>query len=193
MGEFVGVCTAASLAVATTLLAPALAAFDDVASLACRRGGRPRRKSPRQAPPERAPSYSSADSIARLSATSTSFWLEPALSASAAAPPAAAPAAAPPERAPSYDAAVAAPSSPRRGRSIRRTTPFWESESQRTRERRKSGELSPGAPPSPAVVGRPPPVPQLAGARSSPPAVPPLNLRGERSPPAQKVLSTTKL
>ena len=61
-------------------------------------------------------------------------------------------------RAPTAQAAPAAPgasggasdsgradtSSSKSGRAIRRTGPFWESEPQRTRERRKSGDLSSG-------------------------------------------------
>ena len=73
------------------------------------------------------------------------------------------------DAAPTAQAAPAAPgasasdsgradtSSSKRGRAIRRTKPFWESEPQRTRERRKSGDLSsgltkPGSPRSPTAA-----------------------------------------
>ena len=72
------------------------------------------------------------------------------------------------DAAPTAQAAPAAPgasaslgradtSSAKSGRAIRRTKPFWESEPQRSRERRKSGDLSsglakPGSPRSPQAA-----------------------------------------
>ena len=69
------------------------------------------------------------------------------------------------ESATAASASAAAADASKRGRSIRRTKPFWESEPQRTRERRKSGDLgspgksgdlsSPGSPGVAPVARRP--------------------------------------
>ena len=91
------------------------------------------------------------------------------------------------DAAPTAQAAPAAPgasasdsgradtSSSKRGRAIRRTKPFWESEPQRTRERRKSGDLSDGL----AKPGSPR-SPQAAAAAAA-------DARQQSSPAAQRV------
>ena len=74
-----------------------------------------------------------------------------------AAPTAQAAPAAPGASGGASDSGRADTSSSKSGRAIRRTKPFWESEPQRTRERRKSGDLSsglakPGSPRSPQAA-----------------------------------------
>ena len=77
--------------------------------------------------------------------------------AAGAAPTAQAAPAAPGASGGASDSGRADTSSSKSGRAIRRTKPFWESEPQRTRERRKSGDLSsglakPGSPRSPQAA-----------------------------------------